>query len=203
MTINNLYEKALDEMLTASSDDCQHFFVENNCVLELAYWELLHKNPQKAAKIFETIADKDIRAHWGIFVSHLVQGEAHGYPTYFELRNFFEIDLDLFFTYYLGNYIENIIRYADWLFTINPEVLKFIGRSFLVNGYDKYGLLFLKQAREYFFNDPEMHYLLAEYYMRENDFTNAQEAVRCCLDILPAYFPALSLQKKLKLNCKK
>ncbi len=203
MITSNLYQKALEEMLTASSDDCQHFFVENNCTLELAYWELLHKNTQKASELFAAISDFDIRAHWGVFISNLVQGEAKGYPTYFELRNFFEIDLNLFFTYYLGNYIENIIRYIDWLFTINPEILKFTGRTFLVNGYEKYGLMFLLRAKEYFFNDPELHYLLAEYYTKENDIKSAQEALLNCLNILPAYFPALTLQRKLKLNCKK
>lgn len=203
MTINNvLYEKAKEEMLTASGEDCQHFFVKNNCLLELGYWELLHENPTKADKIFKKICDSDIRASWGLFISALARGEVTDYPTYFELRNFLEIDLNIFLTYCLGDYVENIIKYADWLYTINPEVHKFIGRVFLKNGFEEYGLFFLNRAKDYFFTDPELHYLLAEYYAQNNDTEKTKDAIRDCLNILPGYYPALALQEKLKLNCK-
>lgn len=201
MITNNLYNKAKEEMLTASGDDCQHFFVKNKLTLEEAYWELLHNSPQKAAKLFVKIVDKDIRAHWGSFISHLAQGKVQGYPSYFELRNFLEIDLNLFMMYYLGEYIENIVKYADWLYTINPEVHKFIGRVFLKNGYEEYGIFFLNRAKDYFFQDPELHYLLAEYYAGKNAVSLANQAILNCLQILPQYYPAIALQKKLKLNC--
>jgi len=201
MTTSNLYDKAKEEMLTASSDDCQYFFVENNCVLELGYWKLLHNFPHEAGNIFMQICENDIRAHWGVFISSLAAGQIKGYPSYFELRNFLEIDLNLFLVYYLGDYVENVVKYADWLFTINPEVHKFIGRVFLKNGFEDYGIFFLERAKESFFQDPELHYLLAEYYEEKNNILKVNEAVQNCLNILPGYFPALALQKKLKLDC--
>ncbi len=200
--INNLtYEKAKEKMLTASKDDCQHFFVKNNYILENAYWELLHSNPQTAGKIFSTISDLDIRAHWGVFISKLVQKEVYGYPSYFELRNFLEIDLNLFLIYYLGEYVENLVKYSDWLYTINPEIHKFIGRAFIKNNYYDYGFFFLNRAKDYFFNDPELHYLLAEFYAGLEDINNAKKAIDNCLKVLPEYYPAIALQKKLKINC--
>lgn len=71
-----------------------------------------------------------------------------------------EIDLNFLMKYYKGEYVENIIKYSDWLCTINPEVHKYIGRVFLKCGYEQEGLYFLKQAEDYFYNDPELHYLL-------------------------------------------
>lgn len=201
MKTDELFNKAKEEMLTASGDDCQLFFAKNNCILELAYWKLLHNNSQDAIKLFINICDKDIRAHWGVFISHLALGKIQGYPSYFELRNFLEIDLNLLLEYYLGDYVENIVKYADWLSTINPEVHKFIGRVFLKNGFEEYGFFFLQRANDYFFYDPELHYLLAEYYFKKKDIEHAARAIANCLKILPGYYPALHLQKKFKLNC--
>ncbi len=199
MTLN--YIKAKEKMLTASSDDCQHFFEENNYILELAYWKLLHEKPDESKMLFNTLVDADIRAGWGSFISGLVQGDVNSYPTYFQIRNFLEIDLNLFLQYYLGEYVENVVKYADWFCTINPEVYKFIGRVFMKNDYDEYALLFLNRAKDCFFLDPELHYLLAEYYSGKGDLVQANQALHNCLSVLPQYYPALALQRKLKLNC--
>lgn len=196
------YLKAKEEMLTASIDDCQHFFEENNFILESAYCKLLSEKPVEAEELFKQAVGYDVRAQWGVFISGLVQGAVNSYPTYFQLRNFLEIDLNLFLKYYLGDYIENIVKYADWLYTINPEVHKFIGRVFLKNNYEDYALFFLNRAKDYFFQDPELHYLLAEFYADKKDLVQANHAIQNCLAILPQYYPALELQRKLKLNCK-
>lgn len=195
------YLKAREELLTAGNPACQQFFADNGCVLEYAYAELIFGNPEQAKKIFLSVAGHDIRAHWGAFLSSMCMGKLEGYPSYMELRNFFEIDLQLLFTYYMGNYVENICNYSDWLFTINPEIYKYIGRVFLKNDYIDIGLNFLKRGKDKFFNDPELHYLLAEYYFRTNKRESAEEYINNCLMILPEYYPAVSLRQKLNNNC--
>lgn len=196
--MNLNYTKAKEEMLIALNEDCQHFFVQNGYMLESGYFELLNNRPQNAEELFSKISAEDIRAHWGAFIATLVQGNLHGYPSYFELRNFFEIDFNLFLKHYLGEYIENIIKYTDWLCTINPEVFKFLGRVFLNNGYDEYGMFFLKRAKDYFYTDPELHYLLAETYYKNGDKKNAKKSLKSCLEILPAYYPAIALERVLE-----
>ena len=200
--MNSEYSKAKEKLLAAADSDCQQFFIKNSLVLETAYYELLNNKPVNARKLFLQISDMDIRAHWGAFISAMVTGKIDEYPSYFELRNFFEIDLNLFLQRYLGNYVENIVKYLDWLCTINPEVHKFTGRVFLKNGYTEYGLFYLNRAQDYFFQDPELHYLLAEYFVSVNDLDNANISLKNCLKILPEYFPAINLQKKLNINCK-
>jgi len=195
------YITAKEKMLTASQVDCQHFFAENGCILELAYWNLLHQRPEEAEALFKEIEAQDTRAQWGVFIAGLVQGKINGYPTYFQLRNFLEIDLNLFLQYYLGEYVEQVIKYTDWLYTINAETPKFIGRVFLKNGYDDYGLLFLNKGKDYLYQDPELHYLLAEYYAEIGDLQKTKESLNNCLCVLPHYYPAIALQRKLKLNC--
>ena len=195
------YIKAREELLTAGSPACQQFFADNGYVLEDAYSELIFGSPERAKKVFLSIAEHDIRAHWGAFLSSMCMGKLEGYPSYMELRNFFEIDLQLLFTYYMGNYVENICNYSDWLFTINPEVYKYIGRVFLKNNYADIGISFLKRGKDKFFNDPELHYLLAEYYFNVNNYESAREYVNNCLTILPEYYPAVRLSQKLNNNC--
>lgn len=191
------YETAKQKLLTSLDTTCQQFFVKNGYILENAYYELLSDNLEKAKNLFNAIENNDIRAHWASFMISLIEGDVKEYPSYFELRNFLEIDLNILLTYFKGNYVENIIRYADFMFTINPEVHKFIGRVLYNNGYKEQGMFFLDRAKSYFYHDPELHYLLSYIYYTDKNFTKAEKAVNDCLYILPNYFPAVSLQKKL------
>ncbi len=192
------YETAKKKLLTNKDKDCQRFFVENGYILENAYYELLSENLEKAKNLFRAIKNNDIRAHWADFMISLIEENIKEYPSYFELRNFLEIDLNILLTYFKGNYVEKIIRYCDFLFTINPEVHKYIGRVFYNNGYFEQGMFFLDRAKNYFYHDPELHYLLAYIYYNNNDFAQAKKALDDCLSILPKYFPAENLLKQIQ-----
>ncbi len=192
------YEIAKEKLLTNMDEECQQFFVKNGYILENAYYELLSENLEKAKNLFNAIKNNDIRAHWASFMISLIEGDVREYPSYFELRNFLEIDLNILITYFKGDYVEKIIRYADFMFTINPEVHKFIGRVLYNNGYEQQSMFFLERAKNYFYHDPELHYLLAFIYYNDGNLAQAQKAVNDCLYILPNYFPAKSMLKKLE-----
>ena len=192
------YETAKEKLLTDMDDSCQQFFVKNGYILESAYYELLSENLEKAKNLFNAIKNNDIRAHWACFMISLIEGDVREYPSYFELRNFLELDLNILLKYFKGNYVENIIRYADFMFTINPEVHKFIGRVLYIYGYFEQGMFFLDRAKNYFYNDPELHYFLAYIYFLEKDYTRAQKSANDCLCILPEYFPATRMLTRLK-----
>lgn len=191
------YQKAKEELLTGKIDDCQQFFVKNGYMLELAYARLLCEDVEGAKKLFSAIENNDIRAHWALFMISLIEGEAQEYPSYFELRNFLEIDLNILITYYKGDYVEKIIRYADYMYTINPEVHKFIGRVLYNNGLVEQGLFFLNRAKSYFYHDPELHYLLGYIYFSQGKLDEAQKAFENGLRILPEYYPTENLLKNI------
>ena len=196
------YEKAKEKLLTELDYDCQQFFVKKGYILENAYFELLSDNIEKSKNLFNAIKDNDIRAHWAYFMISMIEANVREYPSYFELRNFLEIDLNILLHYFKGDYVEKIVRYADFMFTINPEVHKFIGRVFYNNGYLDQGMFFLDRAKNYFYHDPELHYLLAYIYYNNNQIENAQKALEDCIRILPEYFPASHLLKKIKSSVK-
>lgn len=196
------YKQAKEKLLAAFDNDCRQFFVKNGYMLENAYCELLSDNISKAKNLFAVLKDNDIRAHWAYCMISMIENNIREYPSYFELRNFLEIDLNILINYFKGDYVESIIRYSDFMFTINPEVYKFIGRVFYNNGLKEQGIFFLERAKNYFYHDPELHFLIAYIYYNNKDFKRAEKALTDCLYILPAYFPAVDMLKKIKmLSC--
>jgi tetratricopeptide (TPR) repeat protein len=109
-----------------------------------------------------------------------------------------EIDLNILIHYFKGDYVEKIIRYSDFMFTINPEVYKFIGRVLYNNKLQEQAMYFFCAAKNCFWNDPELHYQLAYIYYKENSFEKAQKSLENCLYILPEYFPATNLLRQIK-----
>jgi len=194
------YKNAKEKLLINLDENCQQFFIKKGCMLESAYCYLLNENLEEAKKNFALIKDSDIRASWALFMISLIEGNIKEYPTYFQLRNFFEIDLNILIHYCKGLYVENIIRYCDFLFTINPEVYKFIGRVLYNNNLEPQAMFFLEKAKNYFWHDPELHYLLAYVHYNKKDYENARKALDDCLKILPKYFPALDMMSKICYN---
>ncbi len=195
------YKEAKDKLLASDIKGCLQFFKNNGYILEAAYCELLNDNIDNALSLFLTLKDEDTRAEWGAFLCKLISGNADKYPTYLQLRNFLEIDLDILIKHFKGDYVQNIIKYADWMCRINPEVHKFIGRVLINNGIDEYGRMYLTAAKDYFFQDPELHYLLAVEFLKEKDFKAAVDSLNNCLKVLPGYFPAINMLRNLKPDC--
>lgn len=191
------YKDAKKKLLMEYDLSCQQFFLENSYILENAYCEILNDNLDKAKKYLEKIKTNDIRAHWLLIMISFIEGCVTEYPTYFELRNFLEIDLNILISYCKGNYVENIIRYADYMFTINPEVHKFIGRVLYNNDLPEQARFFLEKAKSYFYNDPELHFLLAYIHFENKEFLKSKKSVEDCLYVLPEYYPALDMRQKL------
>jgi len=166
--------------------------------IKSAYNALVKDDLEQARQIFDALVDADLRAKWGFFLVNLIDGgKVYEYPTYFQVRNFLEIDIDFLISHYKGDYVERIASYSDFLFQINPETYKFIGRVFLNNDLKPQAIFFLERAKTYFYNDPELHYLFADIYFKEGRKKEAAAALKACLEVLPGYYPAETMLKKL------
>lgn len=191
------YNNAKQKLLTFDIDGCQRFFAENGYLLELGYCFLLSDNLKDARAAFIQAREFDKRANWALFMTNLFLNLPADYPSYFELRNFLEIDLNILIQAGKGEFVEKLISYADFFYTINPEVYKYLGRVFLNNDLEQYGYFFLMRAKDYFYNDPELHYLLAEFFFNKKDFKETKKYAQTCLDVLPEYFPAKKMLEKI------
>ena len=191
------YNNAKQKLLTFDIDGCQRFFAENGYLLVLGYCFLLGDNLKDARAAFIQAREFDKRANWALFMTNLFLNLPADYPSYFELRNFLEIDLNILIQAGKGEFVEKLISYADFFYTINPEVYKYLGRVFLNNDLEQYGYFFLMRAKDYFYNDPELHYLLAEFFFNKKDFKEAKKYAQTCLEVLPEYFPAKKMLEKI------
>ncbi|MCM1340047.1 MAG: hypothetical protein NC191_10285 [Muribaculaceae bacterium] len=194
------YENVKNDFLRGKLKGCKSFFEENGYYIEAAYCCIVLDKLDKAREFFERAKakDGDIRADWGLFLIQLIRGDISSYPTYFWIRNFLEIDINILITYCKSDYIAQIIRYADFLAYYNPECYKFFARVFWANNMMPASEFFLGRAKDKFYQDPELHYLIAyiRYYNDKNK-SETKKALEACLKILPEYFPARNLLAKL------
>lgn len=175
----------------------EDFFIQNNYVLEYAYCKLLSGNIKTAKNEFSKIEKSDFRADWGKKLIQFIEGYVSNVPSYFQIRNFLEIDLNLLIEARQPQFVENIINGADLFYSINPESYKFISRVMLNNDFAEIALYYLKKAKDKFYYDPEMHFMLANCYVKQGETSLAKESIKNCLTILPDYFPAKRLQNLL------
>jgi len=186
------YKEAKNKFLTGDFSG-EDFFLKNGFMVEYAYCRLLSGDAEGARLAFVDKAKQDFRADWGRKLIEFVQGYVSNVPSYFQIRNFLEIDLNLLIQAGQAQYVENIINGADLFYSINPESYKFIARAMYNNDFAQIALYYLLKAKDKFYYDPEMHFMLANCYVKQGDILRAKESIKSCLTILPAYYPAKKL----------
>ncbi|MDE6138686.1 MAG: hypothetical protein K2F57_04370 [Candidatus Gastranaerophilales bacterium] len=192
------YDKVKQDFLSGRLKGCRVFFEENKFYVEAGYCYIILDKLEKAQEMFNLVKDYDVRAKWGLLLIQMIKEDINTFPTYFQIRNFLELDLNILILYCKGNYVEKIIRYADFMAYYNPECYKFIGRAFWANNLIPAALFFLRKAKDKFYQDPELHYLLAYiFYHNEKNIEQCRKSLNTCLEILPDYAPAKRLKHML------
>ncbi|MCM1265361.1 MAG: hypothetical protein NC200_04095 [Candidatus Gastranaerophilales bacterium] len=189
------YSEAVNLLENGDILGCIDYFHNNNYKLEYAYALLLSGKLADAERMFRSIDSH--RSDWAIKLIPLMQGRVETFPTYFQIRSFLEIDLNLLFKSQQIDYAQYILGGADIFQNINRESYKFLGRVLLKNGYMPSAKMFLDKALSDCYRDCELHYLFVEYYIAHNDFENAKRALENCLRVNPDYYPAKCMNKKL------
>lgn len=196
MTMN--YEEVKKDFLSGKIKGCKTYFENNNYYVEAGYCCIVLDELDKAKELFQKVQEVDTRAKWGLILLQMIKGDILTFPTYFQIRNFLELDLSILILYCKGEYVEKIIRYADFMAYYNPECYKFIGRAFWANNLMSAAMFFLRRAKDKFYQDPELHYLLAYiFYNNDRNVDLAKKALGACLGILPEYAPAKKLYAQI------
>ncbi|HPT41845.1 MAG TPA: hypothetical protein PLG15_05630, partial [Candidatus Gastranaerophilaceae bacterium] len=113
-----LYQVAKEKFLSGDISSVQKFFEENSYFLELAYCKMLSGKLKEAKEIFSKNSEDDLRADWGKRFIQFIEGHVTTAPTYFQIRNFLEIDLNLLIKAGRADYVENIINGADIFYSV-------------------------------------------------------------------------------------
>lgn len=191
------YNEAKDKFLSGDVALVEQYFEENNYLLEWGYCKFLSGDLENAKIIFKHLKEQDLRADWAEKLIQFVEGHVLSMPTYFQIRNFLEIDLNLLITAKKPDFIENIINGGDLFYSVNQESYKFIARVMMHNDFYDVAFYFLKKAKDKFYYDPEMHLMLANCYIKNGDNYLARQSIENCLSILPNYLPAKMLLNTL------
>ena len=86
------YDLAKKELEAGKTKDCEDFFKSNGYNLEYGYCLLLDGNLSNAEIVLRQV--DSIRADWAVKLIPFMQGYVEILPTYFQIRNFLEIDIN-------------------------------------------------------------------------------------------------------------
>lgn len=193
------YQQVKKDFLSGRLRGCRDYFESHNYPVEAGYCYMVLDNFAKAKEQFEKAKSADIRGHWGLILLQMQEEKIAIPPTYFEIRNFLEADLDIFITYCKGDIVQQILKYADYMSFYNLECYKFIGRALWAHNIMEPAMFFLNKAKDKLYNDPELHYLLAYIHYGNKDLVNCKREIETCLNILPKYAPAVMLGQKINM----
>lgn len=156
--------------------------------LEQAYLALLNNDLDSALNLF--CQNDSSRSHWGIALVKALKEETDSQPSYFEIRNFYEIDLDFLIKNEKFNYIETLLNRSNLWIGINQEIYKYVARVLFENNLDKLAIEYLEMSKNILYNDPEMHFMFAKYFLNIKEFEKSKSHIKECLKIVPDYYPA-------------
>ena len=180
------------------------FFFFKNCSdiqiapdsIEHGYLLILHNDLLKAKQVFAQIDSP--RAKWGYLLCSILSGYLEKYPTFFQLRNFLEIDLDFLIKNEKIEYIEQFLGALDLLATINMETYKFTARVMFENNLHTLCLNYMEKSKSIHYKDPELHFMFAKYYLKMHEYEQAKYYINECAKILPDYYPIQILKNEIE-----
>lgn len=190
------YKEAENLLEEGSPKSCINYFKKNGNVLEWAYSLVMLGKLKEAEKVIYPL--DSVRADWVKKLIPLLEGRVEGTPTYFQIRNFLEIDMTMLIKSGQYAYVNNLLKFADMFQGINNESFKMFGRCLLKNNYFAECKVFLDRSLNEFYSDVELHYLFAEYYIALGNKEFTKKAVENCLRINPEYYPAKRKYEELK-----
>lgn len=177
--------------------DIQDRNIYKNSV-ELGYLNLLNEHLDVAHAIFNK--NDSPRAHWGIVLVSILKGYMKEYPTYFQVRNFYEIDLDFLLRNEKIKYVESLLGAIDILVNINHEVYKYAARVMYENRFYTVAYDYMIKSKSINYNDAELHFMLAKYYIENKRYNDAFISVNECINLMPDYYPASVLKQEIEQN---
>ena len=178
-------------------DKALSMFEKAKNILGLGYCKFLQGKPKEAEKILLLIKDSSSFVNWILFLISLCNDAKDIYPTYFQIRNFYEQDLEMLFKAKQYEIIKKILNKNYYLERFNREIYKYSARVLKNNNYEKEAEELLKKSLDICYKDPETHYMLGEIYLIQNKKDIAIKAFKISEEVNNGYYPAYNRLKDL------
>jgi len=173
-----LYEKDADKAFD--------YFDKSNNIAGCAYCEFIKGNLQEAKILLNLVNNSSSFVKWLIFIVDLLENR-YSRTTYFQVRNFYEQDLEMLIFYKRCDEAERIIQNCEYISGFNREVYKYCARVLLNN---KEAEVMLKNSLNLCYNDPETHYMLGEVNIVKNNMHEAIRQFETSSKVNGGYYPA-------------
>jgi len=189
------YNTAKKNLELGIVSDNLEFFKNNGYNLEYGYSLILSGELSEAERVLRQI--DSLRADWAVKLIPFMRGHVQMMPSYFQIRNFLEIDVNLLIMAKQTESVSYVLGGADLFYSINCESYKYLARVLMNNSFFDIAKTYLDNARMKTYNDPELHFMYCQYFIHNKDFKNALVAINACLQILPEYYPAKRIKEAL------
>ena len=159
-------------------------------------------NKNNADKIWFSLNEESSPLiQWAKSFSGYVERKRNRTPTFFQIRNFYENDLDMLLSNGFDDYAENLIESIQFFEDINPEIYKFTARVLYNHKYYSYADKFLSAAKKYGNEDTELYVIDAKNNIAQKRYYSAVKSLEKSLDISKDYHPAKILFENVKKYC--
>lgn len=165
---------------------------------EYGYCKLFQHDKKSAELVWNSVAESSPLLLWAKALLGYIEKQQIKTPTFFQIRNFYESDLDTLMSLKYSKWAENLINSIQFFADINPEVFKYTARVLLNHHFYELSEKFLKAGKDYFYKDTELHFLEAQLKLSQNEKNAAIKSLETVLDISPSYYPAKKLLANIK-----
>lgn len=174
-----------------------NYFNNAGNIQACGYCKFLTGNTEEAEIILSLIKDSSPFVNWLLYLISILKGNKYKYPTYFQIRNFYEQDLDMLIKLKQYGIAEKILEHNSSFERFNKEIYKYSARVLLNNKKINAALLYLKKSIDICYNDPETHYILGELYLMQNNKILAEQEFKKSNEVNSGYLPAIKRLKDL------
>lgn len=166
------------------------YFSESNNIYGCAYSKFLQGDFNEAKILLSIIRNSSPAADWLFSLINILEDNYNYAPTYFQVRNFYEQDLEMLFLYKQTDLAYKLIKKNDFFLNFNKEIYKYNARVLFNNKYIEEAKQFLRKSLELYYNDPESHFLFGEIYERTNEIEKAKKSYQKANEVSGEYLPA-------------
>ena len=179
-------------------EEAKELFVKLNEPYEAGLSSLLLDDLKGARELFSIKKDECTASSFGLIVLDILEGKSPKQPSFFQIRSFFEIFVNLLVENKLYKYAQKIIDNYMFFTTVNPETPKFAARVLNANNFNRAVPFFVKKAKEICYYDAEIYYIEASIYMIEKKYEEALNSINECLAFAPEYYPVKRLAMEIE-----
>lgn len=179
-------------------NEAAKLFYQMKMFYESGYCLLMQGDLFNTKRLWDALDDSKPIYTWGKSLLGFIEKKPTEMPTYFQVRNFLEQDLDALLTAKLNSYAENLVNSIDLIAQVNSEAYKYMARVLYNHKYFDISKSFLEQSKDICYKDPETHFLLAKIHLDKNETEKAKTSLNEAIRVNEDYFPAKNLLQKIK-----